>query len=112
MRSMRLGLLKGFLGMASLCCLSAHAEIWSGETTITSLYPTSTGYIFTTAYANTNLSTCDNGRRWSISSSFSNYNAMVATLIAAFASGNRVTLNIDELPPSCEGHVNRFIVLP
>lgn len=112
MRPANIRFAKWFLGASVLCSVSAHAEVWSGETTITSLYPTSTGYIFTTAYANTNLSTCDNGRRWSISSSFSNYNAMVATLIAAFTSGSRITLNIDELPPSCEGHVNRFIVLP
>jgi hypothetical protein len=101
--------------IASLAmCFSqfAQAEIWSTTTRITALYPSSTGYAFNTEYANTTYSTCDNGRRWEIPKSYATYDALVATLLLAFAQDRPIQLAIDEVPPSCSGRVNRFYVFP
>ena len=90
--------------------VSARAEVWSGPTRIVSVYPTSTEYLFVTEYRNTTYSTCDNGGRWAISRNYPNYAAMVASLLAAFAADKQISIVIDELPPSCNGLVNRFHV--
>lgn len=86
------------------------AEIWSDWTTITMLYPASGNFFFNTAYANTSLSTCDGGTRWTISSSYPEYKTLVAVLTAAFMAGKEVTLNITVAPAACAGQVNRFVV--
>lgn len=100
-----------FLVLAGAFAVQANAdEVWSGWTRITFLYPQSTGMNFNTAYANTSLSSCDSGTRWDISSAYPNYNTLVATLIAAFASGKEINMNITVNPPACAGVVNRFLV--
>jgi hypothetical protein len=86
------------------------AEIWSGYTKISYLYPASDGMYFNTVYANTSLSSCDSGTRWFIPTGFPNYNTLTAALIAAFLAGKQVNLNITVGPPQCGGSVNRFVV--
>lgn len=98
--------LVGMLGWSVFAC----AEVWSPHTRIVAVYPTSNEYLFITEYSNTAYSTCDSGRRWVISRNYPNYTAMVASLLAAFAADKQITMAIDELPPSCQGVVNRFQV--
>lgn len=97
----------------ALCALqSAHAEIWSDTTKIVTLYPSATGYYFLTDYSNTTYSTCDGGRRWEIPKSYENYDALIASLLLAFAQDRPIRLVIDDVPPNCAGRVNRFKVFP
>lgn len=86
------------------------AEIWSGETVIRHVYPEAGGMNFMTTYSNLSLSNCDNGARWTIAATTPNYQAMVATLLVAFATEKAVNLNITVNPVQCAGIVNRFIV--
>lgn len=90
----------GLIGVFALMCsaLAQGEEIWSGRTKITHLYPTPSSYIFKTSYSNTSLSSCDNGTRWYISKSYENYDAMVATLLMAFAAGYDIDMNIEVAP--------------
>lgn len=101
------GVWMGLLGWS----LSAQAEVWSTATRIVSVYPTSNEYLFVTEYKNTAYSTCDGGGRWAISRNYPNYAAMVASLLTAFAADKQIAIVIEELPPSCQGVVNRFTVL-
>lgn len=100
------GVCVGLLGGS----VSASAEVWSTPTRIVAVYPTSNEYLFVTEYKNTAYSTCDGGGRWAISRNYPNYAAMVASLLAAFAADKQIAMAIDELPPACQGTVNRFTV--
>jgi hypothetical protein len=109
----RVRLLSIALGFIAALLVGQNAfadELWSGSTRITALYPATYGMNFNTVYANTSLSTCDSGTRFFIEPTHSNYDAMVAAVIAAFISGKNVNLNITVNPPRCEGVVNRFVV--
>jgi len=92
-------------------CISA--QVWSGETTITKLYPTSTDYIFNVSYSNS-VSTCDGGTRFSIRKTYSdNYNALVSSLIAAFIAGKKITFVFDDSQAAnCFPYIDRFQILP
>lgn len=96
--------------LSTMCPLSGQAEIWSDTTKITGLYPVWDGYAFTTTYANSAYSTCDNAKRWFISKSNQNYSSMAASLLLAFAADKDIRMVIDEVPPNCQGSVNRFFV--
>jgi len=90
--------------------LSHSVEIWSGKTTITNLYPTSGSYIFNVTFSNV-LSTCDQGKRFSIHTTNPNYNALVSSLVAAFMAGKQINFNVnDSQGSSCYPEINRFIV--
>lgn len=96
-----------------LSCGMASAEVWSDLTTISKLYPyASGGYAFNTPYANSTFSSCDYGTRWILLATQENYKAQVASLLLAFAAGKPIRMAIEELPASCEGRVNRFMVYP
>lgn len=111
MRSLRKLIQAPAVLLLSLVSVQAHAdEFWSGDTRITQVYPDASGFTFITTYANTAVSSCDNGSRWAISSSYPNYQVMVAALLTAFAAGKNVNLNITVYPAQCAGFVNRFIV--
>ncbi len=90
----------------------ASADPWSGKTKIRWLYPSTGGYAFSTQdYQNTELSSCDSGTRFLISIDHPNYNAMVSSLIMAFASDKEVNINIDgEKGKSCSPTINRMFV--
>lgn len=90
---------------------AAQAEFWSGQTKVTKVYPYNDGLIFFTQYANTEVSTCDRGTRFSISKSHPNYEVMVSTLLAAFMSDKSLTMNVASTAPSCMPTINRFIVI-
>jgi hypothetical protein len=86
-------------------------EIWSGNTTITKLYPYSANaFVFNTAYSNPTYSTCDNGTRWMIPRSHENYEIQVAAVLLAFSQGKSINMVITVLPAACEGTVNRFTI--
>ena len=85
------------------------AEIWSGPTTITILYPSSDALAFMTEYSHPQ-STCDNGKRFMISMSNPNYDVLASSLLAAFYSGKTIRMNFVETGPSCAVEINRFYV--
>lgn len=101
-------LLTSALAILPLICQSA--EFWSGKTTITHLYPMSNMYVFNVTYSNP-LSTCDNGRRFSIDMANPNYNALVSSLVAAFMAGKEIDFNVDDAQGSgCAPSINRFFI--
>ncbi|MCW8091129.1 hypothetical protein [Alteromonas sp. ASW11-130] len=85
---------------------------WSSTTNIDWLYPTTTGLIFATKdYSNTDYSSCDNGRRYFISTSHANYETLSSSMMAAFMANRKVKVNIDVPPqPSCSPTINRAII--
>ncbi len=85
------------------------AEIWSGATKITAVYPTSDALAFMTEYSHPQ-STCDNSTRFMIAMSHPNYDVLASVLLAAFHSGKNIRLNFDQASPSCAVAVNRFQV--
>jgi hypothetical protein len=100
-------------GLILACAISSQAqaaEIWSGQTRLTALYPASEGMYFNTVYANASLSSCESGTRWFIPFGASNYAAMTAALMSAFVADKPINLNITVNPIQCGGVVNRFIV--
>lgn len=97
-----------------LFCLPAGAgatEVWSDQTVITALYPTSDTLLFNTEYSSPQ-STCDSGRRFAISMSNPNYDVLASALLAAFYSGKTIRMNFAETGPRCAVTVNRFLVYP
>lgn len=91
----------------------ANAEPWLSPHNIRLLYPSTSGYVFAIDYSYPEYSSCDNGGRFLISIDHPNYEAMVSTLIAAYLSGDRITLNVDSeglSGPVCGPTVNRFMV--
>lgn len=98
--------------MALSLSSTVFADPWSGKTKIKWLYPSQSGYHFgTTDYANKDLSTCDAGTRFHIPLDHPNYEAMVSSLIAAFAVEKDVNINIDgEGGELCSPSINRMFV--
>lgn len=92
----------------------SYADPWSSSTKILQLYPAADGLIFITdSYSNTELSSCDGGKRFYISKNHANYQVMVSVLIAAFMADKEVSLNIDGeglTSPVCYPSINRFFV--
>jgi hypothetical protein len=88
------------------------SDPWHGWTKITTLYPYSGGYIFMVESPLTEFSSCDNGRRFSIALGHQNYDAMVSSLLLAFASDYAIRVNLDARSgPTCQPTINRFMVL-
>ena len=99
--------------IALLTVAYVHADPWVGFTKVTHLYPTSNSYIFLVEEKHPELSSCDLGRRFSIALDNPNYDALVSSLLLAFASGKEVYINVDgEGPnlPTCSPTINRFMV--
>ncbi len=91
---------------------TASADPWSGMAEITSVYPHSGGLVFNTTYTNENLSSCDNGKRFSISKSHPNYETLVSTMLSAFMSAKKINFNIDSNQQlQCQPTINRFIMV-
>lgn len=88
-----------------------NAGSWSSTVNVTKLYPYNGGLIFNTDYVNTNISTCDNGTRYSISIDHPNYQVLASAMMAAFMAGNKVVFNINDQNPSCMPTINRFMVV-
>jgi hypothetical protein len=100
-------------GLVLACAIPSQAqaaEVWSGATKLTALYPATDGMYFNTVYANTALSSCDSGTRWFIAAGSPNYATLTAALMAAFMADKQVNLNINVVPPQCGAVVNRFVV--
>jgi hypothetical protein len=90
---------------------AAAAEFWTGNTTVSRLYPQATGgMLFLTVYANSAASTCDSGRRWLLPMTAPNYNAQVASLLLAFSQGLPVNLHVPDQAPNCAPEIDRFTV--
>jgi hypothetical protein len=91
----------------------AHADPWVGYTKVLNLYPTSTTYIFIVDAKHPELSSCDLGRRFSIALDNPNYDALVSTLLLAYASGKEVYINVngaDYNGAVCSPTINRLMV--
>ncbi|MEO8298798.1 MAG: hypothetical protein ABI574_13425 [Burkholderiales bacterium] len=83
-------------------------EMWSPSTKVAGLYPASDGFYFTTVYANTVVSTCDNGRRYMIALTNPNYKALIGSLMFAFGSDKTIYFHLPDSTPSCAPVVDRF----
>lgn len=96
----------------SIISLNASADVWTGNTGIRWVYPNNGGVsLGTKDYANEALSSCDQGRRFTILSTHPNYDAMVSALMMAFAAGKEISMNIDEdAGKVCAPEINRFFV--
>ncbi|WP_394203730.1 hypothetical protein [Marinagarivorans algicola] len=90
----------------------AMADPWTGKTKIKWLYPAASGFHFgTQEYANSDLSSCDHGTRFHIPLDHPNYNALVSSMLAAFAADKQINININgEEGKSCSPSINRFFV--
>lgn len=86
----------------------AQAETWSDITHVTQLYPYAGGLIFTTDYANESLSSCNEGKRFSISIDHPNYQVMVSAMMTAYVAGKSIQFNVDSQPKTCMPTINRF----
>jgi hypothetical protein len=97
-------------GCLAFFSISVNAYPWSGSVEITQVYPYADGLIFITPYTNTEVSTCDGGRRFSISKSHPNYDVMVSTMLAAFVGGKRISFYINSGQNTCAPTINRFFM--
>lgn len=88
------------------------ADPWISSVKVVQLYPSSEGYIFIiNDGALPELSTCSDGKRFSIALTHPNYDAMVSTLIFAFASAKTINLNlVSNQAPTCSPTIGRFSV--
>src|SRR5690606_3189624 len=87
------------------------AEPWSTLTNVVEVYPNTTELVFVTSYANTHISTCDNGRRFSISKDHPNYDVMASAMLAAFMAGEKIVFHIESGQNGCQPTIDRFRVL-
>lgn len=87
------------------------AEPWSTLTNVIEVYPNTTGLVFVTSYANTQISTCDNGKRFSISKDHPNYDVMASAMLAAFMAGEKIVFHIESGQNGCQPTIDRFRVL-
>ncbi|MDX3775831.1 hypothetical protein QE250_17105, partial [Chromatiaceae bacterium AAb-1] len=78
-------------------------EIKSGWTKIEQLYPTSEGLAFITSYKNTEVSSCNDGGRFSLNPDNRDYNVQASALMAAFMGEKQVSLYILQKPVQCYG---------
>jgi hypothetical protein len=96
--------------LITLPIVSAAADVWSGYTEITRVYPTPTQLIFNTTYSNPK-STCEGGTRWRLDSSYPDYSTQVAGLLAAFMAGKQVRIVFqDTQAVQCSPIVNRYVI--
>lgn len=104
-------LLKVFLlGLACIPYAVKCEEVWSSETKIKILYPTSGSLIFMTDYRH-NLSQCDNGTRFMLDTTAADYSVLASILIAAFMADKPIRFNFNlSQNPTCSPIVNRFMV--
>ena len=103
--------MKKLLLFLSFLSSAALADPWSGWTKITHLYPHSGGLTFLSEYANTDISSCDHGKRFQIHKSHPNYEMLSSILIAAFMGNKEVFFNIDSnQSKTCTPTINRFMV--
>ncbi len=90
---------------------AVFADPWSEQAKITMLYPYDEGLIFVTSYKNPEISTCNDGARFSINKSHPNYTILVSSMIAAFMSGKEIKFNITSgQQPTCKPVINRFAI--
>ncbi|MEM9102186.1 MAG: hypothetical protein AAGB12_07665 [Pseudomonadota bacterium] len=102
-----------FIVVSLFASFSVSAVTWkdSGYVEITQLYPYDGGLIVYPKYADTSVSSCDNGTRFAIYSTEPNYNVKASLLVAAFMANKKVNLRYDaEQPKICEPLINRFLV--
>lgn len=97
------------IGTLMLAQLGHAAEFWSDQTPITSIYPHGTGMTSIVQYSNA-LGTCG-GTRWAIALDAPNHKVLVASLMLAYAQGQRVQFHVNDRPASCEPLVDRFTVV-
>lgn len=110
-RKPRLSTLVLAAALAAAALPAAAAEFWTGATTITRLYPQSSGgMVFHTAYVNAAVSLCDGSNWWALPMAAPNYNAQVAALMLAFAQGLTVNLHVPDQAPTCAPEIDRFHV--
>jgi len=87
----------------------AFADPWSGAAEIQMVYPVQGGIAFITSYKNPEISGCDGGARYMISSEHSNYAVMSSALLAAFMAEKKISFNIDNgQSGECSPTINRF----
>ncbi|WP_061032630.1 hypothetical protein [Vibrio splendidus] len=101
-------------GLALITSMAAHsATTWkkSPYIDIKHLYPHDSGLIVLVDYKDENVSSCDNGSRFSISITDKNYSLKASALVAAFSSNKKVSLIYDpQQSKQCDANINRFIV--
>ena len=97
------------------------AEMWSGLTKITRLYPYWGGMIFFVEYRDVFAPFRDYRNsagavvwcgRWDIPTSALNYKVLAAGLMLAYANGDPINFHLDTQPVSCNPRVDRFEVYP
>lgn len=104
--------LSALVGFIFFLPIFAFADPWVGYSKISYLYPTSAGYAFLLQVSLPERSLCDEGRRFSIPLSHPNYNAMVSSLMMAFASGKSIKINlVTGEAPTCSPSVDRFFIM-
>lgn len=81
-----------FLGLSSMF---AVADPWHGYTKFTYLYPASDAFHFIVADGLPEYSACDNGKRFSVPLNHPNYQALISSLMMAFASDRHIRMNLD-----------------
>lgn len=101
----------GVLAILALSACYSFADPWHGYTKVTHLYPAKFGYIFLVDSPLTDYSSCDNGKRFMIDLNHPNYEAMVSTLLLAYAAGKDVHINLeDRTSTTCSPAIDRFMV--
>ncbi len=98
-----------------LCLLPAFSfagtEKSSPYVVIDRLYPFGGGLIFYTSYADTEVSSCDGGKRFVVLSTHENYQVKASMLMAAFMAGKKISFRYDaNHKRSCEAPASRFLV--
>ncbi|WP_394201673.1 hypothetical protein [Marinagarivorans algicola] len=89
----------------------AEAEKSSPYVVIERLYPFDRGLIFYTSYADTQVSSCDSGKRFAVLLTHENYQVKASMLMAAFMAGKKISFRYDaNHRRSCEVPISRFLV--
>lgn len=99
------------LSMCLVLSKVVSAEPWSTLTNVIEVYPNTAGLVFVTSYANTQISTCDNGKRFSISKDHPNYDVMASAMLAAFMADEKIVFHIESGQNGCQPTIDRFRVL-
>lgn len=103
-----LSALIAFLCLNSMC---AVADPWHGYTKIIHLYPASDAFNFLVEDPLPEYSACDNGRRFSVPLDHPNYQALISSLMMAFASDRTIRMNLDSRSSAvCSPTINRVFV--
>lgn len=97
-----------FLGFNSMYAL---ADPWHGYTKIIYLYPASDAFHFLVVDGLPEYSACDNGKRFSVPLNHPNYQALISSLMMAFASDRHIRINLDSRSGAvCSPTINRVFV--